>query len=196
MISYIQGTVSKIDEELIIVETNNIGYGIFTSLNTIDSINLNEEIKVHTHLYVREDKINLFGFLTEEELDMFEKLIKISGVGPKAAIAILSISKVKTLKREIANENINYLKKASGIGKKTAGKIVLELKDKMDVIFEDDDGVEIDSSISGSFVENALIQLGFNKMEIRKALSKIKSEGKQEEEIIKEALKIMGNRWL
>ncbi|HCX04096.1 MAG TPA: Holliday junction branch migration protein RuvA, partial [Clostridiales bacterium] len=129
MISYIQGTVSKIDEELIIVETNNIGYGIFTSLNTIDSINLNEEIKVHTHLYVREDKINLFGFLTEEELDMFEKLIKISGVGPKAAIAILSISKVKTLKREIANENINYLKKASGIGKKTAGKIVLELKD-------------------------------------------------------------------
>ncbi len=179
MISYIQGTVSKIDEELIIVETNNIGYGIFTSLNTIDSINLNEEIKVHTHLYVREDKINLFGFLTEEELDMFEKLIKISGVGPKAAIAILSISKVKTLKREIANENINYLKKASGIGKKTAGKIVLELKDKMDVIFEDDDGVEIDSSISGSFVENALIQLGFNKMEIRKALSKIKSEGKQ-----------------
>jgi Holliday junction DNA helicase RuvA len=194
MISYIQGTVSKIDEELIIVETNNIGYGIFTSLNTIDSINLNEEIKVHTHLYVREDKINLFGFLTEEELDMFEKLIKISGVGPKAAIAILSISKVKTLKREIANENINYLKKASGIGKKTAGKIVLELKDKMDVIFEDDDGVEIDSSISGSFVENALIQLGFNKMEIRKALSKIKSEGKQEEEIIKEALKIMGNR--
>lgn len=196
MISYIQGTVSKIDEELIIVETNNIGYGIFTSLNTIDSINLNEEIKVHTHLYVREDKINLFGFLTEEELDMFEKLIKISGVGPKAAIAILSISKVKTLKREIANENINYLKKASGIGKKTAGKIVLELKDKMDVIFEDDDGVEMDSSISGSFVENALIQLGFNKMEIRKALSKIKSEGKQEEEIIKEALKIMGNRWL
>jgi Holliday junction DNA helicase RuvA len=194
MISYIQGTVSKIDEELIIVETNNIGYGIFTSLNTIDSINLNEEIKVHTHLYVREDKINLFGFLTEEELDMFEKLIKISGVGPKAAIAILSISKVKTLKREIANENINYLKKASGIGKKTAGKIILELKDKMDVIFEDDDGVEIDSSISGSFVENALIQLGFNKMEIRKALSKIKSEGKQEEEIIKEALKIMGNR--
>jgi len=196
MISYIQGTVSKIDEELIIVETNNIGYGIFTSLNTIDSINLNEEIKVHTHLYVREDKINLFGFLTEEELDMFEKLIKISGVGPKAAIAILSISKVKTLKREIANENINYLKKASGIGKKTAGKIILELKDKMDVIFEDDDGLEIDSSISGSFVENALIQLGFNKMEIRKALSKIKSEGKQEEEIIKEALKIMGNRWL
>jgi Holliday junction DNA helicase RuvA len=194
MISYIQGTVSKIDEELIIVETNNIGYGIFTSLNTIDSINLNEEIKVHTHLYVREDKINLFGFLTEEELDMFEKLIKISGVGPKAAIAILSISKVKTLKREIANENINYLKKASGIGKKTAGKIILELKDKMDVIFEDDDGLEIDSSISGSFVENALIQLGFNKMEIRKALSKIKSEGKQEEEIIKEALKIMGNR--
>lgn len=194
MISYIQGIVSKIDEELIIVETNNIGYGIFTSLNTIDSINLNEEIKVHTHLYVREDKISLFGFLTEEELDMFEKLIKISGVGPKAAIAILSISKVKTLKREIANENINYLKKASGIGKKTAGKIILELKDKMDVIFEDDDGVEIDSSISGSFVENALIQLGFNKMEIRKALSKIKSEGKQEEEIIKEALKIMGNR--
>ncbi|MBG0763630.1 MAG: Holliday junction branch migration protein RuvA [Tissierellales bacterium] len=108
MISYIQGTVSKIDEELIIVETNNIGHGIFTSLNTIDSINLNEEIKVHTHLYVREDKINLFGFLTEEELDMFEKLIKISGVGPKAAIAILSISKVKTLKREIANENYGY----------------------------------------------------------------------------------------
>ncbi|MDW7668585.1 MAG: Holliday junction branch migration protein RuvA [Bacillota bacterium] len=194
MISYLQGTVSKIEEELIIVESNNIGYGIFTSLNTIDNVNLNEEIKIHTHLYVREDKINLFGFLTEEELYMFEKLIKISGVGPKAAIAILSISKVKNLKREIANENVDYLKKANGIGKKTAGKIILELKDKMDVVFDDSDIFETNTNISGSFVENALIQLGFNKMEIRKALSKIKSEGKQEEQIIKEALKMMGNR--
>ncbi len=194
MISYLQGTVSKIEEELIIVESNNIGYGIFTSLNTIDNVNLNEDIKIHTHLYVREDKINLFGFLTEEELYMFEKLIKISGVGPKAAIAILSISNVKNLKREIANENIDYLKKASGIGKKTAGKIILELKDKMDVVFDDSDVFETNTNISGSFVENALIQLGFNKMEIRKALSKIKSEGKQEEQIIKEALKMMGNR--
>jgi len=194
MISYLQGTVTKIEDELIIIESNNIGYGIFTSLNTIDNINLNEEIKIHTHLYVREDKINLFGFLTEEELDMFENLIKISGVGPKAAIAILSISNAKNLKREIANENIDYLKKASGIGKKTAGKIILELKDKMDVIFDDTDVFQSNTNISGSFVENALIQLGFNKMEIRKALSKIKSEGKQEEQIIKEALKMMGNR--
>lgn len=193
MISYIQGTVNKIEDEIIILESNNIGYGIFTSLNTIDNLSLNEEIKIHTHLYVREDKINLFGFLTEEELDMFEKLIKISGVGPKAAIAILSISNVKNLKREIANENIDYLKKASGIGKKTAGKIILELKDKMDVVFDDTDVFQSNSNISGSFVENALIQLGFNKMEIRKALSKITSEGKQEEQIIKEALKMMGN---
>jgi len=194
MISYIQGTVNKIEDEIIILESNNIGYGIFTSLNTIDNLSLNEEIKIHTHLYVREDKINLFGFLTKEELDMFEKLIKISGVGPKAAIAILSISKVKTLKREIASENIDYLKKASGIGKKTAGKIVLELKDKMDVVFDDTGGFDTGINVSGNFVENALIQLGFNKMEIRKALSKIKSEGKEENQIIKEALKIMGNR--
>src|SRR6056297_1102541 len=194
MISYIQGTVNKIEDEIIVLESNNIGYGIFTSLNTIDNLSLNEEIKIHTHLYVREDKINLFGFLTKEELDMFENLIKISGVGPKAAIAILSISNVKTLKREIANENVNYLKKASGIGKKTAGKIILELKDKMDVVFDDSDVFEGSANVTGSFVENALIQLGFNKMEIRKALSKIKSEGKQEEQIIKEALKMMGNR--
>ena len=194
MISYIQGTVNKIEDEIIILESNNIGYGIFTSLNTIDNLSLNEEIKIHTHLYVREDKINLFGFLTKEELDMFEKLIKISGVGPKAAIAILSISKVKTLKREIANENIDYLKKASGIGKKTAGKIILELKDKMDVIFDDTGDFDNGTNVSGNFVEDALIQLGFNKMEVRKALSKIKPEGKEEDQIIKEALKIMGNR--
>jgi len=195
MISYIQGTVNKIEDEIIVLESNNIGYGIFTSLNTIDNLSLNEEIKIHTHLYVREDKINLFGFLTKEELDMFEKLIKISGVGPKAAIAILSISKVKTLKREIANENIDYLKKASGIGKKTAGKIILELKDKMDVIFDDTGDFDNGTNVSGNFVEDALIQLGFNKMEVRKALSKIKPEGKEEDQIIKEALKIMGNRW-
>jgi len=194
MISYIQGTVNKIEDEIIVLESNNIGYGIFTSLNTIDNLSLNEEIKIHTHLYVREDKINLFGFLTKEELDMFEKLIKISGVGPKAAIAILSISKVKTLKREIANENIDYLKKASGIGKKTAGKIILELKDKMDVIFDDTGDFDNGTNVSGNFVEDALIQLGFNKMEVRKALSKIKPEGKEEDQIIKEALKIMGNR--
>src|SRR6056297_365319 len=194
MISYIQGTVEKIEDELIIVESNNIGHGIFTSLNTIDNVSLKEEIKIHTHLYVREDKINLFGFLTEEELMMFESLIKISGVGPKAAIAILSISNVKILKREIANENINYLKKASGIGKKTAGKIILELKDKMDVVFEDNEVVDTGNIFSGKFVEDALVQLGFNKLEIRKALSKIKAEGKEEDEIIKEALKLMGNR--
>ena len=189
-----QGTVEKIEDDLIIIESNNIGYGIFTSLNTIDSVGLKEEIKIHTHLYVREDKINLFGFLSEEELNMFESLIKISGVGPKAAIAILSISRVNILKREIANENINYLTKASGIGKKTAGKIVLELKDKMDVVFDDSESVDIGNTPSGKFIEDALVQLGFNKPEIRKALSKIKTEGKEENEIIKEALKLMGNR--
>src|SRR6056297_4209435 len=151
MISYIQGTVEKIEDELIIVESNNIGHGIFTSLNTIDNVSLKEEIKIHTHLYVREDKINLFGFLTEEELMMFESLIKISGVGPKAAIAILSISSVNILKREIANENINYLKKASGIGKKTAGKIILELKDKVDVVYQETDGND-EVYTSSSFV--------------------------------------------
>jgi Holliday junction DNA helicase RuvA len=194
MISYIYGTVEKIEDELVVIESNNIGYGIYTSLNTIDNVNLKEEIKIYTHLYVREDKINLFGFLTEEELNMFESLIKISGVGPKAAIAILSISSINILKREIANENINYLKKASGIGKKTAGKIILELKDKMDVVFDEGETFDTGSMPSGKFVEDALVQLGFNKPEIRKALSKIKSDGKEENEIIKEALKIMGNR--
>ena len=194
MISYIYGTVEKIQEELVVIESNSIGYGIYTSLNTIDNVNLKEEIKIYTHMYVREDKINLFGFLTEEELNMFESLIKISGVGPKAAIAILSISSINILKREIANENINYLKKASGIGKKTAGKIILELKDKMDVVFDEGETFDMGSMPSGKFVEDALVQLGFNKPEIRKALSKIKSDGKEENEIIKEALKIMGNR--
>ena len=134
MISYIKGKVVYISENYIIVENNDIGYNIQVSENTISKLsNIKDSIaKIYTYMNVKEDEISLFGFLSLNELEMFNKLISVSGVGPKGALSILSVMTPENIALAIITDDINALSKGQGIGKKTAQRLALELKDKVD----------------------------------------------------------------
>lgn len=130
MISYIKGTVEDIYEDRIIVECNDIGYNIFSP--AVSKVSIGQQVKIFTYLAVREDAMQLFGFLTKDELLMFNLLLGVSGIGPKGAINILISIPLEELKLSIANEDSKRISKAKGIGTKTASRIVMELKDKID----------------------------------------------------------------
>jgi Holliday junction DNA helicase RuvA len=195
MYSYIKGMVKSIRENHLIVDNNSIGYSINTSANTLKDCAINDQVTIYTHLYVREDIITLYGFASPEELGLFEILIRISGVGPKAALSILSLADVSTIKYSIFIGDHKFISKASGIGKRTAEKIILELKDKIKDEFA---GITMDPGLTDSVtsydtVTDALVSLGFTLGEARSVLKNIDKTGKTEDEIIKLALKKIGN---
>lgn len=196
MYEYIKGIFQGINKDYIIVENSNIGYKIFTSGNTMASmVKKGEEVKIYTHQIVREDFIGLYGFLTKEELDMFNLLLTINGIGAKAALSLLSISTVDNLKYSIATSDEKSIVKAPGIGKKTAQRIILELKDKID-IKEMVENITIEGSMEEFIINEskerdaieALMALGYTEKEGQKALKEIDKE-LSIEDIIKEALK-------
>ncbi|SCG83561.1 Holliday junction DNA helicase RuvA [Proteiniborus sp. DW1] len=191
MYQYIKGSIEDIGEDYIVVENNGIGYIVYTSKNSIVDIGQNmTNRKILTHLIVREDNMSLYGFTTEEELKMFKLLITVTKIGPKVAIGLLSTLTTSAIKNSIINKDTSTLSRAPGIGKKTAERIILELKDKIDGDITYDEGT--DEFIPLDETEEiiiALISLGYTRSEIFKALSKIDTEGKKTEEIIKLALR-------
>lgn len=197
MISFIKGEVVKKGLDHIIVENNNIGYYINTSLNTLNQVNEKEKILINTYMHIREDILALYGFLKTEEIEMFKKLITVNGIGPKAGLAVLSTYDVNTIKVIILKEDVTKMTKVPGVGKKTASKIILELKDKVGSLdsIDDDYEAEYDVSVNNdnglSDIVNVLITLGFNQFEAKKALENIDTDGKSEQDIIKEVLKIL-----
>ncbi len=195
MYSYIKGIVKAIRENHLIVDNNNIGYSVNTSANTLKDCTINDEVTIYTYLYVREDILSLYGFGSPEELGLFEILIRISGVGPKAALSILSLADVSTLKYSIFTGDHKFISKASGIGKRTAEKIILELKDKIKDEFA---GITMDNGLTDAVtsydtVTDAMVSLGFTLGEARNVLKNIDKTNKTEDEIIKLALKKIGN---
>ena len=195
MYDYIKGIFKSIEKEYIVVECGNIGYKIFTSGSTIsDMPDIDQPVKIYTHQIVREDFIGLYGFLTKEEISMFNLLISINGVGPKAALSLMSIANVSTLKYAIITDDDKLITKAPGIGKKTAQRIILELKDKINLGEAIQDGVvinpiDIDNEKLSEAV-GALMALGYSDKEAEKALEKA-DRSKNVEEIIKQCLKIL-----
>jgi len=197
MFAYIKGKIAYKRNEYIVVEANGIGYKIFTSLSTIQSVGaVGEEVMIYTYLYVREDIISLYGFFTQEELNMFELLISVSGVGPKVAISLLSSVTPSKFSLAVITDDIKTLTKAPGIGKKTAQRIILELKDKIKKEqLADVNGAEEENIPTGS--ENsripeaisALMVLGYTPLEASKAVSAVYSDDMDLESIIKNALK-------
>ncbi len=187
MISKIEGIIWDIKDKFIIVGVGGIGFKIFTTNETKEIFHKGKETSLHTHLVVKEDALDLYGFTTEEELSFFEMLISISGIGPKTALNVLNISTVSTLKRAVSTNDISHLTKVSGIGKKVAEKIVLELKDKVDSNDENDISLrdELDT------VE-ALKALGYSQRESREALKEVEKNITKTGDRIKEALKILG----
>ncbi len=146
-----------------------------------------QEVKVFTHLHVRENLSDLYGFRSFEELEFFETLISVSGIGPKAALSVMMLAPVKTLKQAIASGQKTLLTKVSGIGQRTAERIILELKDKVSASVAD-----IQQLSSESEVIDALIGLGYTNHQVREALKQIPSKVKKVEDRIKQALKILG----
>jgi len=188
MISYIKGEVVKKGIDYLILDNNNIGYYINTSFSTLEKISEKEKIIILTYMHIREDIIALYGFLTSDEIDLFKKLISVNGIGPRAGLSVLSTYEVNTVKEIILKEDVSGLSKVPGIGKKTASKIILELKDKVGTV-EELQGSEIVVSSEMSDVIEALTSLGFNYAEVKKTLGNMELSGKSENDIIKEALK-------
>ncbi|MDO0201962.1 Holliday junction branch migration protein RuvA [Clostridioides difficile] len=191
MYSYIKGTVEEIYIDSIVVENNGIGYKINVSSNTIMNLQVGEATKIYTKLIVREDDMSLCGFVSREELKMFELLTYVSKIGPKVALSILSFASPAQLGAYILSEDIGKLSKAPGVGKKTAERIVLELKDKVDknnIEFEPTLLSQKPTLISQDESVDALVALGYTLSESKEAVQKCKKDGMNTEAIIKKAL--------
>ncbi len=192
MIAQLEGFVIHKNLRFIILDVNGVGYKITIGADAFEKINrigTKDKIRFWTHLAVREDALDLYGFVEEEELRFFEMLIGISGIGPKTAIGILSSATLGTLRSAIASGDSSHLTKVGGIGKKNAEKIVLELKDKIGATEE-----EKASLLQGeSDVMEALISLGYSQKDARDALKKAPKEGATGEKI-KHALKVLAGK--
>ena len=195
MISYVKGTVAYIGNDCIVVDNNGIGYNIQVSSSTASAVVMEKEVQIYTYMNVKENELSLFGFLTKEELNMFNLLISVNGVGPKSAVAMLGALSPSQLALAIATEDIKALSVGQGIGKKIAQRIDLELKDKVgaDTITT---GVELVQKVdvaTGERAEalSALMALGFTKNEAENAIKAVFVNGMATEEIISKALKVV-----
>lgn len=191
MISQLQGTISFRDPNFIVIDVNGVGYKVFVTEDTLDKVAGSGDTPVlfWTHLTVREDAHDLYGFLLKEELDFFELLITVSGVGPKTALAILNLTPLETLTSAIASGDATLLSKSSGIGAKRAEKIIIELKDKLRTTGRENDGGALRDQ--NDAIE-ALKSLGYSDKQSRDALKKIDREAVGTGERVKQALKILG----
>ena len=195
MISYIKGTLEETMDDGIIIENNGIGYDIKTTSRLLMALpSRGSNMKVYTYFYVREDALSLFGFANREELDTFKLLIAINGVGPKAALAILSTLSVEELRFAVISQDIKTISKAPGIGKKSAERLIIELKDKMkleDALkWEEEpmDGVGNEDSKAEATL--ALVSLGYSNAEALRAISAVDGgEAMDTETLLKFALK-------
>lgn len=199
MYEYIRGKYKGINRDYIIIENNGIGYKIFTSGATMSSMpKIDEEVKLYLEQIVREDFLGLYGFDDREELEMFKLLLSINGVGAKAALSLLSISRINNLRYAIMMGDEKHLCKAPGIGKKTAGRIILELKDKIkkedisEVIEGSGEFEDLMPNNASNIAEalGALLALGYSEKEAEAALKKVDKTDTLEN-IIKNCLKVL-----
>lgn len=198
MFDYISGQVAHIDPKLVVIDCGGVGFAIYTSHYTIASLTKGNKATLYTHLAVKEDDLTLYGFGSREELNLFRQLISVSGVGPKAAVSILSATTPSNLALSIITGDTKPLVAAQGIGKKIAQRVVLELKDKLakeqgealEQFKAPVGGFELPSDKTGEAAA-ALAVLGYSQSEINHALKQIDTEQLSLEQMIKEALKRM-----
>ncbi len=199
MISYVRGELVAVEEDKVIVDVQGVGYGVYISAHTMGMLPaVGEEVRLHTYLNVREDAMQLFGFLTRDDLKVFKLLIGVSGIGPKGGLNILSQLSPDELRFAVMANDAKTIASAPGIGKKTAEKLIIELKDKLnieDVLNKVDDSQEsshISTGINEMQTEaiQALVALGYGNAESMKAVKKVTvNENTTVEDLLKEALK-------
>ena len=193
MIAQLKGEVVETKGNFIVLSVGGVGYRVNTTLETIKKINESGSpiVSIKTHLAVRETSLDLYGFLRSEELEFFEMLLSVSGIGPKSAIGILNVADVETLKTAVSTGESSYLTKVSGIGIKNAEKIIIELRDKLGAIETKEDSANMRDEIE---TIEALQTLGYSTREAREAMKKINNGATTPSERIKEALKILGKQ--
>jgi Holliday junction DNA helicase RuvA len=190
MIGRLIGKIVHADPRYMIIDVAGVGYKTYTTAGVLEK-HLGDEVTFWTYLAVRENALDLYGFITKEELDLFELLLTVSGIGPKTALAILNAANPATIKRAVMTEDPAYLTKTSGIGKKNAEKIVLELKDKL-TGFEEVESTA--AALGESDALEALKALGYSEKDSRDALKKVPAEITDTGERVKRALKNLGSK--
>ena len=206
MISYIKGELAYIDENTAVIENHGMGFNVnIPGLASFAGIGLGSTVKVYTYMAVREDNISLYGFISREELNLFKLLISVNGIGPKAGLAILSVMSVDDLRIAIVSGDSKAISKAPGVGAKSAQRVILELKDKIDIaaIIENDEpsailGSKATSSKAAAAtstarveVMEALVALGVSESEAYKATAAVENSAELTvEEYLKQALKL------
>lgn len=197
MIAYVNGKVTEVDAESIVVDVNGIGYLIHCANPFSFQKYKNQGLKVYTYHYVREDSMALYGFLSQEERTLFVRLIGVSGIGPKGALAILAACRPAEVAAAVESEDEKYLTKFPGVGKKTARQMILDLKGKLldlgsgSVVMEAESvGAATSNQPLGEAVE-ALKALGYADKEIQKAMKQISGESLSADQYVKKALQVM-----
>lgn len=200
MIAYIKGKVAEILEDRVILESGFMGYNLFMPMASAEAVlRRGDEVKLYTHLHVREDAMQLFGFLTKDDLHTFQLLLGVNGIGPKAALGILSGLTADELRFAVLSEDVKTISKAPGVGKKTAQKLILELKDKMDLQeafdlksqhVQEAQGDMADLSDARKEAVEALTALGYSRADALRAVKKVEmTPGMDVETLLKAALK-------
>ncbi|MCT4583714.1 MAG: Holliday junction branch migration protein RuvA [Peptostreptococcaceae bacterium] len=194
MFSYIKGNIEEIAEDFFILESNNMGYKIHSSYESLKKLKLKENIKIYTRVFLKDDEFAVYGFLSKEELKMFELLKTVSKVGNKVALGILSFDSLNNIKNYIVNEDVKNISKAQGVGKKTAERIILELKDKVESTFDIIDRMDMlkesENNDKIKDIKDALLNFGFEIYKINEVL-KMVDISTSLEECIKKSLKLL-----
>lgn len=199
MIAFIKGVLEALDENRIVVENHGIGYEILVAGSVLQALpRPGNEVKIHTYMHVREDAIQLFGFLTRDDLAMFKLLITVSGVGPKGALGVLTAMDADKLRLAILTDDAKAIARAPGIGAKTAGKVILELRDKVskDALLPDSFSGDSDVSPNADATADreavqALTALGYSASQAAVAVKKVSASGMTVEEILKQSLRVI-----
>lgn len=187
MIYSLNGRLSVVKENYIVVDTGGIGFKVFVSSNAAQSLpQAGSNVNLFCYLHLRENGVELYGFSSDQELNLFEKLISITGIGPKTALGVLTIAKIDQIIAAINQGKADLLTKASGIGRKTAERIILELKGKLKSEFSEQIVGQMESDLD---IEEALVGLGYSRQQAKTAISKVDAKTASFEDRLKEALK-------
>ncbi len=201
MISYLRGTLAALEEDKVIIDVGGVGYGVFMSGSSMGRLpSVGSEVKLHTYLNVKEDAMQLYGFLSRDDLSVFKLLIGVNGIGPKGGLGVLSALSPDDLRFAVLANDVKAICAAPGIGKKTAEKLILELRDKLELadalehIASASDvsgGTETYGQVQGEAVQ-ALVALGYGSTEALRAVKKVEvGEAMEAEDVLKLALKYM-----
>ena len=201
MIKYLNGTLAEVDIDSIVVEVSGIGYGVNVPVSVIENVReIGSKIKIYTYMNVKEDDVSLYGFLTKDELEIFKRIISVSGIGPKGGLAILSTLSADDLRFAVLSDDAKAIAKSPGIGLKTASKLILELKDKFDLqeAFDKKSAnmaqVSVKNNTEAQDAIEAFVALGYSSSDALKAVRSLDiDDSVPSGQIIKMALKVIGS---